>query len=158
MAIRRVRTGRLLQAGLEFGHVAVGVPEALGLAQAYAVDDARVVEGVGDHRVLRPEQGLEQAAVGVEAGAVEDHVVGAEESASRRSSSLWISVVPQMKRTEAIPNPQRSRARWAADHRRVVGQAEVVVGAEIEDPTVPDTDLRRLRRVITASALNRPSP
>ena len=35
-------------------------------------------------------------------------------SASRPSSSLWISAVPQMKRTEAIPNPQRSRACWAA--------------------------------------------
>ena len=34
--------------------------------------------------------------------------------ASRDSSSLWISAVPQMKRTEAIPNPQRSRARCAA--------------------------------------------
>ena len=29
--------------------------------------------------------------------------------ASRLSSSLWISAVPQMKRTDAIPNPQRSR-------------------------------------------------
>ena len=35
-------------------------------------------------------------------------------SASRRSSSLWISVVPQMKRTEAMPKPHRSSACWAA--------------------------------------------
>ena len=35
-------------------------------------------------------------------------------SAMRPSSSLWISAVPQMKRTEAIPKPQRSSACWAA--------------------------------------------
>ena len=30
------------------------------------------------------------------------------------SSSLWISCVPQMKRTDAIPKPQRSSAVCAA--------------------------------------------
>ncbi len=35
-------------------------------------------------------------------------------AASLASRSLWISAVPQMKRTEAIPKPQRSSACWAA--------------------------------------------
>ena len=35
---------------------------------------------VGDDRVLRAEERLEQAAVGVEAGAIEDRVLGAEEA------------------------------------------------------------------------------
>ena len=32
----------------------------------------------------------------------------------RRSSSVWMLCVPQMNRTDAIPNPHRSRAAWAA--------------------------------------------
>ncbi len=33
---------------------------------------------------------------------------------SRSSSSLWISCVPQMNRTDAMPKPQRSSASRAA--------------------------------------------
>ncbi len=68
-----------VQGLLERGHVGVVVDEALGLAQADAVDDRGVVEGVGDDGVLGPEQGFEQAAVGVEAGGVEDGVLHLEE-------------------------------------------------------------------------------
>jgi hypothetical protein len=75
------------------------------LAQADAVDDRGVVERVGDDRVLLAEQRLEQAAVGVEARRVEDRVLGAEEAESLASSSLWMSCVPQMKRTDAMPKP-----------------------------------------------------
>ena len=39
------RIGRL-ELGFEVGHVVVGVAEALGFAQANAVDDGCVVEGV----------------------------------------------------------------------------------------------------------------
>jgi hypothetical protein len=53
---------------LEFRHVVVGVALALRLAQANAVDDARMIERVRDHRVALIEQRLEQAAIGVEAG------------------------------------------------------------------------------------------
>ena len=35
-------------------------------------------------------------------------------SAMRASSCLWMSWVPQMKRTELMPNPRSSKARWAA--------------------------------------------
>jgi hypothetical protein len=52
---------------LELLHVAVLVTEALRLAEADAVDDRRVVERVADDRVLLARQGLEQAAVRVEA-------------------------------------------------------------------------------------------
>jgi len=44
-----------------------------------SADDGGVVELVGDDDVLVGEDGFEQAAVGVEARAVEDGVVGAEE-------------------------------------------------------------------------------
>src|SRR5690606_10915440 len=51
--------GGLLELPLQVRHVAVGVAEAAGLGQPDAVDDRRVVQRVGDHRVLRAEQRLE---------------------------------------------------------------------------------------------------
>ena len=72
---------------------------ALGPAETDAVDDRGVVERVADDGVPLVEQGLEEAAVGVEARRVEDGVLGAEESGERPSSFLWASWVPQMKRT-----------------------------------------------------------
>ena len=100
---RAGRVGRL-QLRLEIGHVVVAVAVALRLAEADAVDDRGVVELVGNDRVLGAEQRLEQAAIGVEAGGIEDRVLDA---AARReswsSSCLWIAWVPQMKRTEAMP-------------------------------------------------------
>ena len=96
--------GRFAQAALEVGHVVVGVAEAPGLAEADAVDDRGVVEGVGDDRVLLAEQGLEEAGVGVEAGGVEDGVLGAEEAREGAPRAPCASsCVPQMKRTEAMP-------------------------------------------------------
>ena len=83
VAMRRVRAPRAsFEAVLQLGHVAVGVAQALRLAQADAVDDAGVVERVGDDRVALIEQGLEQPAVGVEARGVQDRVLGAEEARS----------------------------------------------------------------------------
>ena len=71
--------GSLLELRFEIGHVVVFVAEPLGLAEPHAVDDAGVVQFVGDDRVFGPEERLEQPAVGVEAGGVEDRVLHAEE-------------------------------------------------------------------------------
>ena len=65
-------------------HVGVAVAVALGLAEPDAVDDGGVVEGVADDRVLLVQQGLEQAAIGVEAGGIEDGILGAEEAGDAR--------------------------------------------------------------------------
>src|SRR5580704_14989 len=59
----RARARGLLQTLLELRHVIVGVAVALRLAQANTVDDAGVVEGVGDYRVALIEERLEQPAV-----------------------------------------------------------------------------------------------
>ena len=120
---------------LELVHVAVGVAVALGPAEPDAVDDRGVVERVGDDGVLLAEERLEEPAVGVEAGGVEDRVLRAEEARDRPPrapcGSSW---VPQMNRTLASPRPQRARPSWAARTSvGIVGQPEVVVGAEIED-------------------------
>ena len=62
-----------------------------------------------------PSSGLEQAAVGVEAGGEEDRVVLAEPAGDAllelRDAA---SCAPQMKRTEAMPKPNSSSASRAA--------------------------------------------
>src|SRR5256885_1538985 len=64
----KARVRALLQLLLELLHVAVGVAVAARLAQPDAIDDAGVIERVGDDRVPLVEQRLEDSAVGVEAG------------------------------------------------------------------------------------------
>ena len=70
---------RCLQLIFEVGHVGVGIAVALGLAQAHAVDDGGVVEGIADDGIFGREQGLEHTAVGIEAGGIEDGVFSPEE-------------------------------------------------------------------------------
>ena len=73
--------GRLLQTVLELRHVVVGIAIALRLAEANAVDDARVIERIGNDGVALIQQCFEQAAVGVEARGIEDRVFFAQEPA-----------------------------------------------------------------------------
>jgi hypothetical protein len=103
-----------LQAALQVGHVVVRVAPALRLAQADAVDDGGVVQRVADDHVGLAEQRLEQAAVGVEGGGVEDGVLGAEEARQALLQLLCRSCVPQMKRTELRPKPWLRSASCAA--------------------------------------------
>jgi hypothetical protein len=52
----------------------MGIAKALRFAQANAVDQARVIQGVADNRIAFVEKRLEQARIRIEAGAVEDGV------------------------------------------------------------------------------------
>ena len=64
----------LLKALLQLFHVGVGVTITLSLAEAYAVDDGSVVEGVRDDGVLIGKERAEETSVGVEAGSIQDGV------------------------------------------------------------------------------------
>ena len=68
----------LLEATLEVFHVGILIAIALCLAEAHTVDDGGMVEGVADDGVLVGEERAEQTTVGVEAGSVEDGVLGLE--------------------------------------------------------------------------------
>ena len=110
------------------------VAQPLGLAQPDAVDDRRVVQLVGDDRVLRAEQRLEEPAVGVEARRVEDRRRRCRGTSARLRSSCLCRILraadePHRGQPEA---PVVERLRGGRDDRRVVGQAEVVVRAEVE--------------------------
>jgi hypothetical protein len=118
--------------GFEVVHVAVGVTEAFCLAEAYAVDDRGVVEGVGNYGVLRPEQRFEQPAIGVERGGKEDRVILAQVTGHRLLELAVERLRPadeaHRRHTEAVFG-ERVACRGA--NFRVVGEAEIVVRAEI---------------------------
>jgi len=140
------------------GHVAVGVAVALRLAQAHAVDDRGVVERVGDDRVLFAQQRFEQATVGVEAGGVEDGVLGAEEVGDGLFQ-LLVQVLGAA--DEAYRGHAEAvgveRVLGGGDDVRVVGQAQVVVGAEVQHgAAVGEGDLGRLRAGDDALGLEQP--
>ena len=110
------------------------VDEALGLAQADAVDDRGVVEGVGDDGVLGAQEALEEAAVGVEAGGIEDGVLHLE-----KSGDLLLQLQVQVLRSADEADRGQAEAvlvkglAGGFQDLGVVGQAEVVVGAKIQD-------------------------
>jgi hypothetical protein len=105
------------------------------------------------------QQRLEQAAVGVEAGGVEDRVLGAEEGGDLRFQLLVqvLGAADEAHRghAEAV---RVERLLGGGDHGRVVGQAEVVVGAEVQHlAAVARVISESCGLVMMRSALNRPS-
>ena len=76
-------------------------------------------------------------------------------SAMRSSRTRWMSNVPQMKRTEAVPAPYLSRPRLPASTTSgIVGEAEVVVARQNDDVAgLFHVDLRRHRRREVAEML-----
>ncbi len=124
---------RLLQLRLQLVHVGIGEAVALRLAEANAVDDGGVVQRVGDDGVLRAEQRLEHAAIGVEAGGEEDGVVLAEPAgdALLQLAVQRLRAADEAHRGHAEAELVERRAR-GGDHLGMVGEAEIVVGAKIE--------------------------
>ena len=139
---------RLDQVLFQFAHVAVGIAATLGLAEADAVDDRGMVERVGNHCVLFGKDGLEQAAVGVEAAGVEDGVVGAEEFGNP-PFQLLVQVLGAADETHAGESESvRVECLFRGlDHFGVVGQSQIVVCTEIQDlAAIGSANGRRLRR------------
>ena len=137
---------RLLQLVLQVCHVLVTVDLASGLAETDAVDDARVVQGVADDGVLRPEHCLEQPRVGVEARGVQDRRLGAEPA-----RDLILELFVDVLRTADEPyrgHPEPMRLQPLDDgllDLLAVGQTQVVVGAHDELVPRGRIDLRSLR-------------
>ena len=152
------RVLRLHQPGLQVGHVVVRIAQALRLGEPDAVDDARVVQGVADHRVALLEKRLEEPAVGVEARRVEDGVLGAEE-ARDADLQLLVDVLGPADETHgghAVSMPVEPLP-CRLDDPRMIGEAEVVVRAEVQHlaPALYADD-RALRALDDALALEQP--
>src|SRR5258707_15596758 len=65
------------------------VTEPLCLAETHTIDDRRMVQLIGYNGVLVPEQGLENTAVGIEGGSIQNAVLRPQES---RDLLLQLSV------------------------------------------------------------------
>ena len=140
--------GGLLEPRLELVHVAVRVAQPARLAEPDPVDDRGVVELIRDDRVLLAEQRLEQAAVRVEAGAEEDRVVGTEELGQTllELAVQRLGAADEADRGHAVA-PAVERLVGRLDDRRMVGEPEVVVRAEVEQLAAPGhVDMRALGR------------
>ena len=137
---------RGFQLGLEIIHVAIGESVALGLRQPDAIDDRGVVQRIRDDGVLLAEQRLEDGAVGVEAGGEEDGIIGAEVV---RDATLKCEVQVGRAADEAHRRHAEAmgvqRLLRRGDECRMVGQAQIVVGAEVQDLAAAcDRDVRGL--------------
>ena len=129
----RARGVGLLEARFELVHVGIGVAVAARLAQPDAVDDRGVVQRVGDDGVLSVEQRLEDAAVGVEARGEQDCVVLAE---MRGDGLLEFAMQGLRAADEAHRRHAEAevvkRALGRRNDFRMIGETEIIVGAEID--------------------------
>ena len=123
---------RRLELRFEVGHVVVAVAVARRLAQADAIDDRCVVQRVGNDGVIFVEQRLEQAAVGVEGGGVQNRVLHAQKSRNRPLEFL----VHGLGGADEAHRRQAVAVLFGGLDRRLLGlqvarQTEVVVGAHV---------------------------
>src|SRR5205814_4306628 len=90
----------LVQFRFEISHVVVPVTKALGIAEADAVNDRRVIQLVGDDYVLGTEQRLEQATVRVKGRRINNRVLSPEEF-RQRAFEIFVDVLRAANKTDA---------------------------------------------------------
>ena len=134
--------GDLGQQAIEVADVGVPVHDHPGSRQPAPVDDAGVVQLVGEDRVLPPGEGCDGAEVGQVSGREQDCLLA---SLVARQVSLEGAV--QLAGAGDEPGSPRScsppqrRLPGRPAEARVACEAEVVVRAELQDPSAPDHDL-----------------
>ena len=94
MTISDAAAAGLAQAPVEVLGVGMPVDEGLGSGQPAAVDDAGVVELVGEDDLAAAGERGDRAGVGEIARAEEQRGLGPLNAASRCSSSAWIDIEP----------------------------------------------------------------
>ncbi len=144
----RIGRARLFQPRTQLRHIVIGVAVTARLAKANAVNDGGVIQRIGNDRILRPQQRFKQAAIGVEAGRIENGVFHAEKI-GQALLQLFMDIL------RAADKTHRSHAETVAIHallrrqhqRRMVGQSQVVIGAEVDHVLArADADIGLLRR------------
>ena len=114
-----------------------------------------MVQLVGDDCVFGVQNGFEKAAIGVKARAVEDGIFGAQKFAQPRLQLLMngLRAADEANAGQTVA-PLVERSPGGLDHARMVGQAQVIVGAEIQYRQAGgDFDLRLLRAIDEPFAL-----
>jgi len=130
----------------ELGHVRVAITQAFRLAEAYAVDDAGVVQFVSEDGVALIEKRLEQTAVGVEAGGIENGIVFPQKARDVAFQLLvqLLRATDETDRSQAIAIAAQAFVRRFYDGR-MVGESQVIVRTEIDNLAVTDANGRALR-------------
>ena len=126
--------GGFRQLGLKIRHVVVAVAQTPALGKAHAIDDAGMVEFIGNNGVFGTKQSFKQAAVGIEAGPVKNSVLGSKELANTLLQLLMNALRSANKtnRRHAV-SPAVQRRACGGDHGRMVRQSKVIICAKIED-------------------------
>ncbi len=128
------RLARAHKLGAQIVHIAVFIAVAVRLAEAHAVDDARMVQLIGDDGVVRAEQRFKKAAVGVKAGGIEDSVLHAD-----KVGDLALERLVDLLRAADEADGGKAEAPVVVallrrlDQARVVGKAQVVVRAHVHN-------------------------
>ena len=114
-------------------HVCIGITVTLGLAETHAVDDGCVVQSVRDDGIVCSQQRLEYTAVGIEAGSIEDGVLGLE-VVRDGSFKLLVHILCTADKADAGHTVATGihHVLGSLDQTRVVGETEVVVGTEVQ--------------------------
>jgi hypothetical protein len=121
------------------------------------VDDRGVVEFVADDRVTLAKEHLEDAAVGVEARGVEDRRLHPEELTEGALEPVVLGLGAADEAHRGHPEtPLVERRLGGRDDVRVVGEPQVVVGAEVQGVASRGADVSRLRGRDLALALVEP--
>ena len=136
---------RLLQLRFQIAHVVIGVAVPLRLAQPHAIDDARVVQRIADDRILFAQQRLEHAAVGIEAGRIENGVLRSVEGSELRFEFLVdvLGAADEAHAAHAIA-ARIERGVSRLHHFRMRGEPQVIVRAEVEHRPPVHRDLSAL--------------
>ena len=119
---------------LEVCHVVVFVTESLCFAQTNTVNDGSVVELIADNCIVSSQDGLEQTAVCIEAGGVQDGIIGAQE-AGNLLLELFVNILGAADETNGS-NAVTSfiiGSLCSVNQSLVVAQTQVVVCTHIDN-------------------------
>ena len=123
-----------LQLRCQLLHVPIAVAKALRLRQAYAVDDARMVQFIRDDGIALIQNRLEQPAIGVKTRAVQDRIRHPEKFAQPAFQLLVNLLRPADEAHRCQPvTPAFKRLPRGLNNLRMVRQTQIVVGAQIQD-------------------------
>ncbi|MNC51189.1 hypothetical protein D3C75_1004710 [compost metagenome] len=117
-------------------HVIVGVTITLCLTQTHAINDRCVVQRIGDNRIFRAKQCFKQTAVGIKTRRIKNGIFHSEE-AGQFAFQLFVAVLCSTNETHrGHPKAMRIHALFSSiDKLWVVSEAEIVIGAEVDDVT-----------------------
>lgn len=123
------------------------VAQALGLAKPDAVDDAGVVQLVGDDGVVSSQASFEEAGVGVESTWIEDSIIHLMEVSNPALEILVDILCPANEADGRHAETMGVKGVLGClDDAWVIGESQVVIGAKVEHALSIGIDLHVLGR------------